>query len=120
MVRLKRLQRRAAPNLSFDPAVVTPAEDRALLSASAATAPNSCVMRPPLILRHPSGLACEMIRLRQSSQRSLRLHTGTRIRLAVVLALAMIILVVMTLAAPPHTTNDTAALTRSSEGDLRA
>jgi hypothetical protein len=40
-------------------------------------------------------------------------------RFAVVLALAMIMLVVMTLAAPPRTANDTAALIPPSEAIYR-
>jgi hypothetical protein len=41
-------------------------------------------------------------------------------RFAVVLALAVIILVVMTLAAPPHPTNDTAAPIPSNDPIYRA
>ena len=42
------------------------------------------------------------------------------VRFAAVLALAVIILVVMTLAAPPYPVNDTAAQTPSSDAIYRA
>ena len=47
-------------------------------------------------------------------------HDSLAFRFAVVLALAGIILVVMTLAAPPHPANDTAAPIRLSDPIYRA